>query len=335
MKRRDEIVVGATIIVAAAVVVAAAFWLSNTRIGVTPQRHTARFQTVGGLGVGDPVVQRGVRVGRVEQIRLDESNWVLAQVQVYEGVVIPERPAIVAAARSLFGEWQADIISLDEPPEDPNVRRQLEEAIAEGPNAWPGATLPDVGQLTAQASRIAGDITTISSRIQTVFDSNAVEELQGAIRDFTGIADNINQFTQQQTELIGEVGVNLRQGSDVLADAARRLQASLARVDEATEQGELEVILDNAASASSDVAQALGDLREVIGVARANQASIERLILGADTLMTRLQMGTGTLGLLMADSALYQEATATVVQLRALLADIQANPRKYFKFSVF
>jgi hypothetical protein len=39
--------------------------------------------------------------------------------------------------------------------------------------------------------------------------------------------------------------------------------------------------------------------------------------------------------MLMADSALYHEATLTVIQLRELLADIQANPRKYFKFSVF
>jgi phospholipid/cholesterol/gamma-HCH transport system substrate-binding protein len=131
------------------------------------------------------------------------------------------------------------------------------------------------------------------------------------------------------------VGDNLRQGSDVLADAARRLQASLARVDEATEQGELEVILDNTASASEDVKLALQDFREVVGVARANQASFERFILGADTLMTRLSEGTGTLGMLMADSALYHEATLTVIQLRELLADIQANPRKYFKFSVF
>ena len=335
MKRRDEIVVGATILVGLAVVVAGAFWLSNTQLGVTAAGYQARFRTVGALGVGDPVVLRGVRVGRVEAIRLGDGGWVLADLQVYEGVALPLRPAIVAAARSLFGEWQADIISLEQPPDDPNVRRELEEALAEGDDMWPGATLPDIGQLTAQANRIAGDITTISSRIQTVFDSTAVEELQGAIRDFTGIAGNINQFTQQQTELIGEVGDNLRQGSDVLADAARRLQASLARVDEATEQGELEVILDNTASASEDVKLALQDFREVVGVARANQASFERLILGADTLMTRLSEGTGTLGMLMADSALYHEATLTVIQLRELLADIQANPRKYFKFSVF
>ncbi len=335
MKRRDEIVVGATILVGLAVVVAGALWLSSAQLGVTAEGYRARFRTVGALGVGDPVVLRGVRVGRVEAIRLGDGGWVLADLQVYEGVGLPERPAIVAAARSLFGEWQADIISLEQPPDDPNVRRELEEALAEGDDAWPGATLPDIGQLTAQANRIAGDITTISSRIQSVFDSSAVSELQGAIRDFTGIAGNINRFTQQQTELIGEVGVNLRQGSDVLADAARRLQASLARVDEATEQGELEIILDNTASASEDVRVALQDLREVVGVARANQASLERLILGADTLMTRLSEGTGTLGLLMADSALYHEATLTVIQLRELLADIQANPRKYFKFSVF
>jgi len=44
---------------------------------------------------------------------------------------------------------------------------------------------------------------------------------------------------------------------------------------------------------------------------------------------------TGTLGLLVADSSLYKETTFTMIQLRQLLADIQANPRKYFTFSVF
>ena len=42
-----------------------------------------------------------------------------------------------------------------------------------------------------------------------------------------------------------------------------------------------------------------------------------------------------TLGLLVADSALYRETTLTMIQLRQLLSDIQANPRKYFTFSVF
>jgi phospholipid/cholesterol/gamma-HCH transport system substrate-binding protein len=339
VKRRDELIVGATIVIALAVIVAGAFWLSDTRIGASAEQYVARFRTVGGLGVGNPVVLRGVRVGRIEAIRLAESNWVEAELQVYEGVDLPDRRAIIAASRSLFGEWQATIISLDQPPDDPNVRRELEEALAvseeRGDGIWPGTTLPDIGELTAQANRIATDITTISARVQTVFDSNAVAELQQAIRNFTGIADNINRFTQQQTAIIGEVGTNLRQGSDVLADAARRLQASLARVDEATEEGELETIFSNTAAASTSAREALEDFRQIVGVARANDTTLVRLIQGADSLITRLEEGTGTLGLLVSDSELYSEATLAVRELRLLIADIQANPRKYFKFSVF
>ncbi len=162
-----------------------------------------------------------------------------------------------------------------------------------------------------------------------------MRELQEAIRDFGGVVENINRLTEQQATLMGEVGNNLREGSDVLADAARRLQTSLARVDEATEQGELVSILDNAATASAQVREAALDLRQVLAIARENQTSIVRMIQGADTVIARLQTGTGTLGLLLSDSTLYREATATVVQLRQLLADIQDNPRKYFKFSVF
>ena len=335
MKRRDELVVGATIVIAFAVIVAGALWLSEARLGSSTDRYMARFQTVGGLGVGNPVVYRGVRVGRVEELRLGDGGWVETDLRIYEGVALPERAGIIAASRSFFGEWQATIISLDQPPDDPNVRVQLQAVMEEGDDAWPGATLPDVGQLTAQASRVAGDIASISSRVQTVFDSQAVVELQEAIRDFTGIASSINEFTENQTELMGDVGVNLRQGSDVLADAARRLQASLLRVDEATDQGELETIITNSLQASQQARDALEDFRAMVGLARDNDSTLVRLIQGADSLMTRLEAGTGTIGMLIGDSVLYHEATLAVRQLRELLADIQANPRRYFKFSVF
>jgi len=56
---------------------------------------------------------------------------------------------------------------------------------------------------------------------------------------------------------------------------------------------------------------------------------------GLDTLMTRIQKGQGTLARLTTDSTLYTETTATLAELRALIADIRVNPRKYFRFSVF
>jgi hypothetical protein len=51
--------------------------------------------------------------------------------------------------------------------------------------------------------------------------------------------------------------------------------------------------------------------------------------------LSRIANRSGTLGLMVGDSALYKETTLTMIQLRQLLSDIQANPRKYFTFSVF
>jgi len=335
VKRRDELVVGVTVLAAIALVVAGALWLSQADLVRGAATHAARFRTVGGLGVGDPVVLRGVRVGRVAGIRLGERNWVEAEFQIYGDVVLPADPAIIAASASLFGEWQAGIISLAQAPDDPNVRASLAEAAAEDGDLWPGAALPDIGQLTAQAGRIATDIASVSSRIQEAFDSSAVSQLQQSIRDFGRVADQIAQFTEQQTNVLRGVGQRLDEGSEILTNAAQSLQSSLARVDSATNQGELERILENTSVASEQVAGATRSFNDLVGRVHENQESLVRVILAADSIMTRIQDRSGTIGMLVGDSTLYVETTLAVQQLRALLADIQANPRKYFKFSVF
>ncbi|MBI4420004.1 MAG: MCE family protein [Gemmatimonadetes bacterium] len=335
MKRRDEIVVGATILATLIVVVGGALWLSQAHLGRTEQVYLARFRTVGGLGVGDPVVLRGVRVGRVREIRLGEKNWVEAELQIYNASSIPARPAVIAASASLFGEWQAGIVPFDQAIDDPNVRRDLDEAAKAGPGMWPGAALPDIGQLTAQAGRIAGDIAGVSSRITAAFDSQAVAEVQEAVRDFGRVTDQLARFTQQQSRILGEVGGNLRQGSDVLAEAAQSLSQSLARVDSATNEGELVTILSNAQQAAVNMREATQSFRELMTVAHDNQTSVQRIIEGADSVMTRLRDRRGTAGLVLGDSTLYVETTRAVVQLQQLLADIKANPRRYFTFRVF
>lgn len=335
MKRENEFAVGLVVIAALAVVVGGALWLSGAHFGKTEETVTARFRTVGGLGVGNPVVLRGVRVGRVEAIRLAPGNWVEADLKIYSGVSLPEKPAVIAASASLFGEWAATLISSDPLPNDPNVRQALVEAQAAGGGKWPGATLPDIGQLTAQASRIATDIATVSTRIQTAFDSSAVTDLRRSIRDFGQIADRLARVTNEQADVIGDVGANLSKSSQALSRAATDLRTTLGRVDTATNQGQLATILNNTAATSTDLRSASQDFKQLMAAANRNSESLVRVLQNADSVMSRIANRSGTLGLLVADSALYRETTLTMIQLRQLLSDIQANPRKYFTFSVF
>src|SRR5438034_489520 len=220
-------------------------------------------------------------------------------------------------------------------PERPEHQAGDRRGAGGGSGKWPGATLPDIGQLTAQASRIATDIATVSNRIQTAFDSEAVNELRRSIKDFGRIADRLVQVTNEQADVIGSVGTNLREGSQAVAKAATQVQATLGRVDSATNQGQLATILNNSAEASSNMRSASQDFRDLLDAAHKNQESLVRVLVSADSVMSRIANRSGTLGLLVSDSTLYRETTLTMIQLRQLLSDIQANPRKYFSFSVF
>lgn len=335
MKRSNEFAVGLAVLAALALVIGGALWLSETDVNQKQTTYAARFRTVGGLGVGGPVTLRGVKVGRVEAIRLVENEWVETEFSIDRSVVLPRNPAVISSSASLFGEWTANIVPFEPLPVDPNLRNALIESDHAGGEAWPGATLPDIGQLTAQASRIATDIATVSSRIQSAFDSEAVNELRRSIKDFGQVADKLVRVTNDQADVLGSVGSNLRQGSDVLAKAAANFQTTLGRVDSATNQGQLATILNNSATTSANLRSASQDFRDLLDAAHKNQESLVRVLVSADSVMSRISNRSGTLGLLVSDSTLYRETTLTMIQLRQLLSDIQANPRKYFSFSVF
>jgi phospholipid/cholesterol/gamma-HCH transport system substrate-binding protein len=335
VRRSNEFAVGLAVLAALALVIGGALWLSETDVNQKKVSYSARFRTVGGLGVGGPVTLRGVRVGRVEAIRLVENEWVETDFSIDRSVELPRKPAVISASASLFGEWTANIVPYEPLPVDPNLRNALIESDRAGGESWPGATLPDIGQLTAQASRIAGDVGDITQRIGQAFDSTALKNLQQSVKDLATISARLVRFANAQADRMERVGENVETTSDAFSGVARTFKGAVARLDTATSDNQLADILNNSRSSSTDIRQAAADLRSVMAAARANETSLVRVVQAADSLMSRIQAGNGSLGMLATDSTLYRETTRTVIQFRELLADIQAHPKKYLKISVF
>jgi phospholipid/cholesterol/gamma-HCH transport system substrate-binding protein len=335
VRRSNEFAVGLAVLAALALVIGGALWLSETDVNQKKVSYSARFRTVGGLGVGGPVTLRGVRVGRVEAIRLVENEWVETDFSIDRSVELPRKPAVISASASLFGEWTANIVPYEPLPVDPNLRNALIESDQAGGESWPGATLPDIGQLTAQASRIAGDVGDITQRIGQAFDSTALKNLQQSVKDLATISTRLVKFANAQTDRMERVGENVETTSDAFSGVARTFKGAVARLDTATSDNQLADILNNSRSSSTDIRQAAADLRSVMAAARANETSLVHVVQAADSLMSRIQAGNGSLGMLATDSTLYRETTRTVIQFRELLADIQAHPKKYLKISVF
>jgi phospholipid/cholesterol/gamma-HCH transport system substrate-binding protein len=128
---------------------------------------------------------------------------------------------------------------------------------------------------------------------------------------------------------------NLTRASGEVDVGSRRFNTIMGRVDSATANGQLQQLITETRQTSTALRNLTADMQAIVSDVRDHRGSIVRVLETGDSLLTRVQEGRGTLSLLARDSALYHEATSAVRQLRGLLADIQANPRRYFRFSVF
>lgn len=335
MKRASETLVGLVVLGAIAILVAGSVWLSRASFGGTDRLVSARFRSIGGLQAGNPVLLRGVRIGTVESVRLGDSNWVYVDFKIRGNAEVPARPAAIISATTLFGDWGVGLASQENLPDDPIVRSQIAEAIRAGSERWPGATLPDIGQLTAQAGRIAGDIALIAGRVSDAFDSTSARRLQGAFRDLSDLSRRMSIIVSRQQEALTRIGSNLDTGTSSLARGAASLERTLNRFDSATSREQLQRILGHTDTITSELREVAANLRGVSGAAASQQAALARIIANTDSIMLRANAGEGTIGRLSRDTTLYNESVMAIRTLRQMLQDMQANPRKYFSFSVF
>jgi phospholipid/cholesterol/gamma-HCH transport system substrate-binding protein len=335
MKRANESLVGAVVLLALAIVLGGSIWLSQRRVGGTDQIASARFRSIGGLKSGSPVLLRGVRIGRVTGIALGEQNWVNVELTIRSDVQVPQRPATIISSTTLFGDWAVDVVTDENLPSDPEVVRQIAEARRAGGDRWPGATLPDIGELTAQAGRIAGDLALIADRVEDAFDSTSATRLRSAFLDLSNLSRRLSQIATRQQEALIRIGDNLDTGTASLARTARALERTVHRADSATNREQLTRILSHTDSITDDLRVVAANLRGFTGAAAAQQEALARIVANTDSVLLRVNAGEGTLGRLSRDTTLYSESVQAVKSLREMLQEMRANPRRYFSFSVF
>ena len=334
MKRPDDFAVGLTILGAIVVVTAGTVWVKQSSIGRDRAEVSARFVEVGGARVGTPVVIRGVRAGRIEAMELSDSAFVVARLTLDPDVGLPVDPVVLLNESSLFGEWQATITSRDAAGRDADVNRQLSET-ARGGDVLPGATLPDIARLTAVAGRIAGDVASVAERVQVAFDDQAARELRLSVRAFSELSTTLAQTVREQSNNLTTVSSDIRGGVQALLRSAELMKAVSERVDSSTSRGEVRRIVDDAGEAARQLRETgrrLSALSEQLG---RSQGRLESFIATSDSIARKIQSGEGTLGLLINDATLYRNADSVMQQMKALLADVQRNPRRYVNLRIF
>jgi phospholipid/cholesterol/gamma-HCH transport system substrate-binding protein len=297
LSRASEIQVGITVLVALGVTLWGVTWLKQLSLARKVRVWHVTFPQTGGLSTSDEVQVNGLRKGTVQSVAL-VSDHVSVDLALASDITLTTDSHVAVRNVGLMGE---KVIAVD---------LRASGAPYSARDTIPGIFEKGIPEIVAGMS---GTV-------------DAISELAGQLK---GLADAMDK------------NGNLTQTLANLHATSEELKASVVE-----NRAQLRLTLANLNSASRTVKALTTDrepqLRNALESFERSAAGLERLTVRLDSLRTSLQSvagkvdrGDGTLGRLVNDPKLYDEAKQTVAELKALIADIKANPKKYVNVKVF
>ena len=329
MTRRNEVIVGVVVLLSLVLIVFGTIWLKGMKLGSEEVVRQARFREVGQLLEGSTVKYRGVPIGQVERIALERGGGaVIVTMTVDSEVTLPPDPAVILAPESMFGDWQAEIVTRGTFPN---------YAFTEATDAdmMPGYSLPDMSRLTAVADEIARNLATISMRFEEAFTQETALNIREALENIQQASSELATLVSSQQVAIEEVAQNLERTSEAAGQAALTMQRAFAEVETAIGGGKLTTIVQNVERASSRTDSLVSILVGTSQELRTTARSADSAFRSVNTIATNLEQGEGSLGRLLQDTTLFYSVVATNLELQALLRDLRTNPRRYLNLSIF
>jgi phospholipid/cholesterol/gamma-HCH transport system substrate-binding protein len=334
MKRTNDAIVGLVVIVIVVALGGSLAWVKGSDVGKRQNEVIARFHDGGNARVGNVVVIRGVVGGRIQGIELAPAGWVDVRMKLDPSVQLPAEPVVLLNESSLFGEWQATIVERSALPHDETVRQQIADASRER-GVLPGATLPGIGKLTAVAGQIAGDVANVAGRVEVAFDDQAARELRGSIRNVADLSKTLATTVRMHASDLDTLSNQLRTTIATLNKTAVTVQGTAQRIDSAATSKEVRDIIENLSMASTELRHTSTQVRDLSSRFATTQGRLDSFLANSDSVMVKINRGQGSLGLFITDPSMYRRSDSLLVQLRALIADIQANPKRYVTVKVF
>jgi phospholipid/cholesterol/gamma-HCH transport system substrate-binding protein len=329
MTRRREILVGLVITLGVVVAVFGTLWLQDAAFGRGTRPVEALFPEVGQLMVGNSVKLRGVSIGRVEAISVEpDGTLVRIIMRIREEVVLPRDPAVLLAPESMFGDWQAEVVSRSAYPQF-EFRENSEDGTLGG------YALPDFSRLTAAADQISRNLGVLSDRVEQAFTEETARNIAEAINNIQDVSERLRELVEVQAGAFSNLATEVETAAVELGDAAHAGNLAFQKVNEILGTPTTDSILLDARATASNLKTLTGELTNTARGA-------ESLILSADSTFSRLdritaqiEAGEGVLGRLMSDTVLVYRAQDVLIQLSVLLEDLRANPQRYVRISIF
>jgi len=297
-RRRVEVLVGATVLAALAILVLGVTWLKEIQVARAFRVWHVTFPQTGGLGPADEVRVNGIKMGEVRSMRLVGAQ-VQVELAIASQVNLTSDCRVAVRNVGLMGE-KVIAVDLTESGRPLDAARDTIAGIYE-------IGIPEV---MAQLGGAVESIEALTAELRTVADVlNKKGSLQESLKNFRDTSAELKLVVQENRAALRSTLENF----NATSKTARALTTD--------REAQLRQAVDDFAQASARMNHLAGRLDSL----RAQIASISG----------KVDRGEGTLGKLVNDQQLYDDLHKAIAEFQALLADVKANPKKYFKFGVF
>ena len=292
-----EIRVGIVVLLAAAILVVGTMWFQKFQYNEKRYSFFVRFDEVGGLVKEDPIQVNGVELGRVQEVML-RRNDVVVEMAVKEGLEIPADSRISLKSIGIMGERFVAIVLGDSA-----------SAISPG-DTVNGGYLMGLSEVMGTAGDVLEEIKITSQHIRKMAESlSGGGQLEQGMEDFAVTSKNLRGMTERNRV---------------------RLDHAMIRFERSS------VLIDSLISGRyTDLDSSLAAIGRVGGKAEVTLDNLNELSLELKEITTKINDGQGSAGRLLNDDTLITRLESTAAQLDSLVADIQRNPGKYVRFSIF
>jgi phospholipid/cholesterol/gamma-HCH transport system substrate-binding protein len=334
--RRPELLVGSVVLAGLAVSVFGTLWLQGKRFGSTETELHVLARDAGQLAGGNGVKFRGVSIGRVGEISVEPGGSAVRIELLLEGDWILEQDAaVVIAPESMFGDWQAEIVTRSGFPSFDFYEVPADARFEGGIRVLGGFTLPDLSRLTAVADEVAQNLASLTDRFDRAFSDESADQLAQAIDNMEELTATLRDVVDEQSVQFTGIAEDVRTSTGEIATALTHARGSLERIDGMLSSGDVDSIIVNTRvittdlrGVSGDISSATDNLNETLALADSTMSALSRIA-------ARVELGEGSLGQLIYDTAFATRAEGVLEELNLLMQDIRANPRKYVRLSIF
>lgn len=278
------------------------YFLKGSDLFSKDYSYYCNYAQVDGLQASAPVQIRGLVVGHVTSLELDEARGVKATLAIKKGITIPQGTVATIVADGLLG---GKFIRLDLGKSASIAEPKSTLLTGEEPGMIDNIT-KEVTPLIASLRKTVASLDTVIAGVNIILGEDNRNGIKGTIASINATADNLSKMTATlngETQNVKGILKNTNSFSANLAknnDTLSRIMANFSNVSNQLANAPLQRTLNQFDTASTH-------LNSIIG---------------------KINNGDGSLGQLITNKDLYSNMTN-------LLGDLKAHPSRYINVTIF